>query len=100
MLSLEALLAAEEQVIADAISKVGFWHPKTQLVLQAKLAMPQNPSKATNLAPRQSYSQVVQTHKTTRDPEKQARDRGKESPDLSRDLPVPPTSRDQSRGHT
>ena len=31
-LSLEALLAAEEQVIADAISKVGFWRRKTQFV--------------------------------------------------------------------
>src|SRR5260221_5720337 len=81
-------------------SITGVMGPKEGILSQAKLAMPQNPSKATNLAPRQSYSQVVQTRKTTRDPEKQARDRGKESPDLSRDLPVPPTSRDQSRGHT
>ncbi len=31
-LSLEALLAAEEQVIVDAIGKVGFWRRETQLV--------------------------------------------------------------------
>ena len=31
-LSLEAVLAAEEHVIADAINKVGFWRRKTQLV--------------------------------------------------------------------
>ena len=31
-LSLDALLAAEEHVIADAINKVGFWRRKTQLV--------------------------------------------------------------------
>jgi endonuclease III len=31
-LSLDALLAAEEHVIADAISKVGFWRRKTQSV--------------------------------------------------------------------
>jgi len=31
-LSLEALPAAEEQVIADAISKVGFWRRKSQFV--------------------------------------------------------------------
>jgi endonuclease III len=30
--SLDALLAAEEHVIADAINKVGFWRRKTQLV--------------------------------------------------------------------
>src|SRR5260221_850680 len=70
---------------------------------RAKLATsqnPRNPSRATNLAPKQSYSQVVQTRKPTRDPEKQARDCGKVSPDLSRDLPVPLISRDLSRGHT
>ena len=31
-LSLEAVLAAEEQVVAECISKVGFWRRKTQLV--------------------------------------------------------------------
>ena len=31
-LSLDALLAAEEHVIADAINKVGFWRRKTQLI--------------------------------------------------------------------
>ena len=31
-LSLDALLAAEEHVIADSINKVGFWRRKTQLV--------------------------------------------------------------------
>ena len=31
-LSLEALLAAEDQAIADSISKVGFWRRKTQFV--------------------------------------------------------------------
>ena len=31
-LSLDALLATEEHVIADAINKVGFWRRKTQLV--------------------------------------------------------------------
>ena len=31
-LSLDALLAAEEHVIADAINKVGFWRRKTQSV--------------------------------------------------------------------
>jgi endonuclease-3 len=30
--SLDALLAAEEHVIADSINKVGFWRRKTQLV--------------------------------------------------------------------
>ncbi|KAH9961049.1 DNA glycosylase [Russula dissimulans] len=34
-LSLEALLAAEEHVIADAINKVGFWRRKTQYIRQA-----------------------------------------------------------------
>ena len=32
ILSLEGLLAAEDQVIADSISKVGFWRRKTQFV--------------------------------------------------------------------
>ncbi len=32
-LSLDALLAAEEHVVADCISKVGFWRRKTQSVL-------------------------------------------------------------------
>src|SRR5260221_9406771 len=54
---------------------------------------PRNPSGATNLAPKQSYSQVVQTWKPTRDPEKQAHDRGK----TSRDPPVPLTSHDPTR---
>ena len=41
-LSLEALLAAEEQVIADAISKVGFWrretvHPQATLSSSAEM---------------------------------------------------------------
>ena len=31
-LSLEGLLAAEEQVVAECISKVGFWRRKTQSV--------------------------------------------------------------------
>jgi endonuclease III len=31
-LSLDALLAAEEHVIADSINKVGFWRRKTQSV--------------------------------------------------------------------
>ena len=31
-LSLDALLAAEEHVIADSINKVGFWRRKTQFV--------------------------------------------------------------------
>lgn len=30
--SLDALLAAEEHAIADAINKVGFWRRKTQFV--------------------------------------------------------------------
>ncbi|KAH9024123.1 DNA glycosylase [Lactarius hengduanensis] len=34
-LSLDALLAAEEHVIADCISKVGFWRRKTQYIKQA-----------------------------------------------------------------
>ncbi|KAI0255240.1 DNA glycosylase [Lactifluus subvellereus] len=34
-LSLDALLAAEEHVIADSISKVGFWRRKTQYIRQA-----------------------------------------------------------------
>ncbi|KAH9069418.1 DNA glycosylase [Lactarius deliciosus] len=33
--SLDALLAAEEHVIADCISKVGFWRRKTQYIKQA-----------------------------------------------------------------
>ena len=76
--------------------------PNGLTVSQAKLATPQNTRNpgVTNLAQRQSYSQVVQTRKPTRDPEKQARDRGKTSHDSSRDLPVPLTSRDPSRDHT
>ncbi|KAI9436322.1 DNA glycosylase [Lactarius indigo] len=34
-LSLDAILAAEEHVIADCISKVGFWRRKTQYIKQA-----------------------------------------------------------------
>src|SRR5258708_39350324 len=58
-----------------------------QLVSRVKLATPQNTRNPgiTNLAPRQSYSQVVQTRKPTRDPEKQARDHGKMSHDSSCD---------------
>ena len=41
MLSLVALLAAEEQVIADAISKVGFWRRKTQFVPTPPSCSPQ-----------------------------------------------------------
>src|SRR5260221_8995155 len=55
---------------------------------RAKLAMSQNPrnpgimmQSPCNQVPRQSYSQVVQTRKPTRDPEKQARDPGKMSCD-------------------
>src|SRR5260221_5661285 len=73
------------------------------IMSRAKLATsqnPKNPSRATNLAPRQSYSQVVQTRKPTRDPEKQARDCGKVSHDSSRDPPVSLISRDLSRAHT
>src|SRR5712664_1219793 len=54
---------------------------------------PQNP------ALKRSYSQVVQTRKPTRDPEKQARDHGKVSPDQSRDLSVLSMSRDPTRSH-
>ena len=39
-LSLDALLAAEEHVIADAINKVGFWRRKTQLVSSPPLPSP------------------------------------------------------------
>ena len=41
-LSLEALLAAEEQVIASAINKVGFWRRKTQSVLTRLSRPPRN----------------------------------------------------------
>src|SRR5712664_3283652 len=51
---------------------------------------PQNP------ALKRSYSQVVQTRKPTRDPEKQARDHGKASPDQSRD----PSALSSSHDHT
>src|SRR5260221_4966483 len=69
---------------------------------RAKLTTPQNTRNPgiTNLAPRQSYSQVVQTRKPTRDPEKQARDHGKMSCDRSRDPSALSTSRDLSRDHT
>ena len=40
-LSLDALLAAEERVIADAISKVGFWRRKTQFVPTPPFLPPQ-----------------------------------------------------------
>jgi len=40
-LSLDALLSAEEQVIADAISKVGFWRRKTQFVATPPFCPPQ-----------------------------------------------------------
>src|SRR5260221_10332101 len=72
------------------------------LVSRAKLATPQNTRNpgVTNLAQRQSYSQVVQTRKPTRDPEKQARDRGKMSHDSPRDPPVSLTSCDPSCNHT
>lgn len=43
-LSLDALLAAEEHVIADAINKVGFWRRKTQLVTP----LPPSPVSGTN----------------------------------------------------
>lgn len=42
-LSLDALLAAEEQVVADCISKVGFWRRKTQSV-QVPFRLP-NPTR-------------------------------------------------------
>src|SRR5260221_5697206 len=61
---------------------------------------PRNSDRATNLAPRQSYSQVVQTQKPTRDPEKQARDCGNMSHDSSRDPPASLIARDLSRAHT
>src|SRR5260221_815390 len=72
------------------------------LVSRAKLATSQNPRKpgTTNSTPRQSYSQIVQTRKPTRDPEKQARDCGKVSCDPSHDLPVLLQSRDSPRDHT
>jgi endonuclease-3 len=38
-LSLDALLAAEEHVIADAINKVGFWRRKTQSVSSLSLSL-------------------------------------------------------------
>ena len=41
-LSLESLLAAEEHVIVDAISKVCFWRCKTQYVL-TPLSRPTHP---------------------------------------------------------
>src|SRR5260221_13985045 len=64
--------------------------PKEGILSRAKLAMPQNTRNPgiTNLAPRQSYSQVVQTRKPTCDPEKQARD-----------PPVSLTSCDHTRSH-
>src|SRR5260221_3159194 len=77
-------------------SITGIMGPKEGILSRAKLATSQslkNPIEETNLAPRQSYSQVVQTRKPTRDPEKQARDRGKVSSDLSHDLPIPLSSR-------
>ena len=40
-LSLDALLAAEEQVIADAINKAGFWRRKTQFVPTPPFRPPQ-----------------------------------------------------------
>jgi len=40
-LSLDGLLAAEEQVIADVISKVGFWRRKTQFVITPPFCPPQ-----------------------------------------------------------
>ena len=40
-LSLDALLSAEEQVIADAISKIGFWRCKTQFVPTPPFCPPQ-----------------------------------------------------------
>ena len=40
-LSLDALLSAEEQVIADTISKVGFWLRKTQFVATPPSCPPQ-----------------------------------------------------------
>ena len=39
-LSLDALLAAEEHVIADSINKVGFWRRKTQFVLSSHSPRP------------------------------------------------------------
>src|SRR5260221_7418573 len=74
----------------------------TRALSRAKLATPQNTRNPdiTNLAPKQSYSQVVQTRKPTHDPEKQARDRGKMSHDSSCDPHVSSTSRDPSRDHT
>src|SRR5712691_8293089 len=77
-------------------------YPSKPSLSRAKLATPQNTRNpgVTKLTQRQSYSQVVQTRKPTRDPGKQARDRGKMSHDSSRDPPVPLISRDLSRDHT
>jgi len=51
-LSLEALLAAEEQVIADAISKVGFWRRKTQFVPTPPSHPPRIDDRQRNVKPR------------------------------------------------
>src|SRR5882672_10657999 len=76
------------------------------LVSRAKRATTQHPENTRMIKPspqnpalKRSYSQVVQTRKPTRDPEKQARDRGKVSPDQSRDLSVLSMSRDPTRPH-
>src|SRR5882672_6006845 len=73
---------------------------------RAMHAMTQNPGNTHTITPspqnpalKRSYSQAVQTWKPTHDPEKQARDREKVSPDQSRDLSGLLTSCDPTRSH-
>src|SRR5260221_2719490 len=83
-------------------SITGVMGPKEGILSRAKLATSQNPrnsDRATNLAPEQRYSQVVQIRKPTRGPEKQARDRGNMSHDSSRDPHASLIARDLSRAH-
>src|SRR5882672_5843955 len=88
----------------------GAMGPKEGILSRAKRATTLHPENIRTINPspqnpalKRSYSQVVQTRKPTRDPEKQARDYGKTSPDQSRDLSILSTSYDpgiRARDHT
>src|SRR5260221_1442013 len=99
-----SLLSAAPHInaILSTTLKLPSHSPFAQPMSQAKLATSQNTRNpgVTNLAPKQSYSQAVQTRKPTRDPVKQAHDCGKMSHDSSRDPPVSSASHDPSRDHT
>src|SRR5712664_807272 len=100
-LTLTVIPALSRRCITDLAIDLPVW-----FLSRAKRATTQHPENIRTINPspqnpalKRSYSQVVQTRKPTRDPEKQARDRGKASPDQSRDPSALSTSRDPTRSH-